>query len=1303
MANSRSWILPDTVIARRADDRLDLHSVAQELAEAVKSSTTSSAIGLLAPYGTGKSSVIRMAEGELAVNREWAVLRVSAENHSGIARARALLYSLLDAAHDSGLIDDDEHETQRSCLEGTRQRAVPRPSRTAGFPGKASSKRYLRAVAAGSALVFTSILSVWLLGAVLVLLGHTLGHGAKVRTWTWFATPGGTPLSTVLLTTPLLVWGFGQLREVLVTVAKRPEISITTPRPDTTDELEQSFLRLLRAVKRRIVIAIDDIDRLPATDVLDALATVRSLILAAERFPQQPVFVLSCDEDIVREAITGIRPGLASHTDDGLTDAKQEAAREYLNKLFAARIPLPAHQESDLRDFALAKLTEPTPHPVIAMLGGVGPTQDVLDVLIHHDVRTPRDTVRLLNEFLVTYRLADRREIASPGRPPAISPGAVTGYPLTLARIVVLRADFRRLYERVMAEHQLLEVLDEALLGNVGVLDDPILSAFFHEEGSRRPNTVDWPGLDFLRATAPRDGRTRPLEIGALLTLSSVPASRQLGSRTATEIQRELVSRDTDGLLQRFDDLRNIARLLNAITRTLETARRGQDRDNAVGTALTVLGRVPDLPAVVRAGGDDARAVLTVTDHVMRRLPDVTVPSSAADLAGLLPIVRESHVPALIAALSKLPDARETQWDWASVLLRLAHEYPAPQFDAAIDEYFVSLCEIGTVDDLQFWLDRTGDHELFTPHAFGALIAMAGRSEKADLLTQSVEAVVEGVDRHGWHTDLAYGLMAFPEQVDLDMNTALRRLLQQIDVPADGWAGTKPARPQPIDPSLAAHLVKRMTDFLIADDDDADSSGETAELLRSWVPILGHLPSAVSGKSIGDSIAECIAEHAGSCHEVAVVAAAMIRDLSDGQAAAVVTKVAAELEQHRDEDDPVGPVLFSMLLDYVRSAPSTSESAAGTCLDALLAVVAEAGTAGRFIRMRLPSVLATSRGGTRRERLLELLIAGLSTPVSGAAPGDGLNGELLTSLHVVITDPAIRTIGLPRILGHLRGSLAQNHAPAALDFMSRYATDTTVDITWLSWAVQHWAALAATTKNHLLTAAARPEMQQTGMLPLLTNHLLESTDDDLWGHAPVLYAAVDEDRKARILAAARGRCPDLMALVTDAPTDLIQQAMVYADHDVAAVVNLVADNPALPDAVNDYLLHCIEQTAWYPDRAQAAVAASTTPSTVWDLCLTEASRSETAAERVADIIESLLLSHPASEPADLVTRLSPVLRDAGEGTVHEFGTALKSVASRTLARFDTELKESGPIQKQARRQAFRAGSGYRASRSGSKP
>ncbi|WP_443054911.1 P-loop NTPase fold protein [Streptomyces sp. IBSBF 2394] len=135
--------------------------MSRELLDIVRGSTQPLAIGLLGPFGSGKSSVVRLLAAELKDDPKWAILHLSAERHSGSARARGLLYGLLDEAWRQDLIGLEQWKAERACLDGGRQRTAPRPTAMSAKPGKQSWYAYPAAAGAALGWLLASLATIW--------------------------------------------------------------------------------------------------------------------------------------------------------------------------------------------------------------------------------------------------------------------------------------------------------------------------------------------------------------------------------------------------------------------------------------------------------------------------------------------------------------------------------------------------------------------------------------------------------------------------------------------------------------------------------------------------------------------------------------------------------------------------------------------------------------------------------------------------------------------------------------------------------------------------------------------------------------------------------------------------------------------------------------------------------------------------------------------------------------------------------------------------------------------------------------
>ncbi|MFE2094832.1 P-loop NTPase fold protein [Streptomyces sp. NPDC059460] len=1304
MARERSWAIEDIAIAQSDQDLFDHRSVARQLTRTVKEVTQSLAVGLLGPFGSGKSSVVRLLTTELAVNDDWAVLHVSAEHHSGVARARALMYALLDAAHQKHLIDNKTYLGERACLEGSRQRTLPRTDGASSTVGEPARWRYLRAARDGAGWVLAMLTLLWLLGVGAVSVVHLLGAGEHVSPWTWFTPRGASSLTGVLVSAAAVAAVLAAGREGALQSLKAYEITVSSPRPDSTDELEQAFTRLLQHINRRLVIAVDDIDRLATSDVLDALATIRSFLLTGTQHRRPPVFILSCDEDIVREAIVGVRPGLAHRpttpTDDAETSvppeiphvtdaavrkATEDAAQEYLNKLFTIRMVLPTHHDADLRDYAEELLLSTPCHPLVDELGGQSATRTLLEVLIHRRVQEPRHVIRLLNSFCADYQLAQLRERPVGNRPSRIAPGEVTGYPIELARLTVLRHDFRDLYDAVRAEHRLLHLLDDALLGEEQPLNDPLLSRYRAPRSTGPLDLDGFPGLAYLKATAARARTQSPFQIGPLVTLGSSRASRLLGSQLATEIDLALVGRNGTTLAARLAESEQRTRVLQAATESLESARVGQDLDNAVVAALEALGSSADT-LIADTSDDQEQAVHGLTDCIVRQLARVSLPVPSHLLVPLLGLTVPAHLLRIREMLRSVPSDPEEARAWAVALLALPAGNDSEFLAPSLDTYFSGLAESGDSRELAFWSNgsRQPTASVWPPAALGALLAMAARHDDGDTTLQARELITAYQESHGWDRSVLLGLLKCLPSSHTVRREALEALSHAPD-PSVNWG-------ESVNDSDAGYLATQFVESvarILQEDDDQECQLAAANLLIRWLPATQQMPEAEIAAQI---IADAAASAADVQPELAAAADRMLHQLPEEPAAACATALSAHLANHRDINDAVGIALRDTLVGYLRRNESaTSEptkKAAEACSTALTADLETFTPTGRFARVALPLLLTTAWGRDMAASLAQRLI-------SAVPPNDATRSQdLIPSLHLLLQDPAVRDSQLAPALQRLQQLISYGHPATALDFAAYYMAEPAVDVNWLNLFTTHWATLPQPARTRALAAAERPELSSVpGLRDNLVQHLLESEEAEPWRYATQLWALASTNQQTSLLAYARTRCPALGEHAAHADAELLSTAMAKSGDRIDDLLALLADAPALDDAVMLYLDHCLAQPSWDTDTAVRAIRASSASETMGNYVLSLMGEDQTSAIRATDLLATLVERAPDTLPADVVVRLTPVLMNAEPDLARALGRAL-----RPLPRVAKRLRQamgghSSTSAQRARNAAFKEGSG----------
>jgi hypothetical protein len=216
---------------------------------------------------------------------------------------------------------------------------------------------------------------------------------------------------------------------------------------------------------KKIIVFVDDLDRLSATEMvegLDGIRTFMEICLKGKCPNLGVVFVISCDESRVAEALRSRNnssdiPGAIRFDDD---------ARRYLDRIFQFRLEIPPFPRHDLRKFALAELEKIYPQ-FIEELEQNGLTKEAfISQLIPPSVTNPRNAIQLINTFSQAWWIAKIREEngADENRPAGLYKGAITKYPLTLAIFCVLKVNFPHFYNKLLRHPTIIEDYSRVIL-----------------------------------------------------------------------------------------------------------------------------------------------------------------------------------------------------------------------------------------------------------------------------------------------------------------------------------------------------------------------------------------------------------------------------------------------------------------------------------------------------------------------------------------------------------------------------------------------------------------------------------------------------------------------------------------------------------------------------------------------------------------------------------------------------------------------------------------------------------------------
>lgn len=544
----------DRELEDRGADAFGHQDYAEALRDLIEAPTNRPpfSVGLLGPWGTGKSSIKALYRRDLEDDKTGSVgnrrtdhIHVISFNAWRFGGEQDLKRALLREAFKQ--LGGDENALRQRLFEQVNKVTHERQSFRDWFGesfGQISGSAILLLLLFLAATSITALL-VWLTGL----------KDQQSVAWVALAAIG------------LTGWFARNIVDLRVRSPARflPQTSVSFP-VTSAEEYERLLTEQINKFRKgagrkceRLVVFVDDLDRLSAPEMvagLDAIRTFLELPFNTSENGFGVVFVISCDEDKIAEAIKR-RSGLGSPDLPGAVFSRGDA-RRYLDRLFQFRLEIPQFPKLDMRDFALKKLQGIENVSTDFKKRKVA-LEDVIDRLIHVDVQSPRNAIQLLNAFIQSWWIGSLRERNGVGSsaPGALHKGAVTDHPLSLAALCVLRVDFPDFYDAVQNRPEIIQEFRSAVFG---VKSPSELAPQAHEllrdflvadKDGNLTGEVRADHRKLRRYLSSLADLRWPVVLQPLLRLAEDPITRKFGDRAAVVFD-SLVSGDVMGVLEAF-------------------------------------------------------------------------------------------------------------------------------------------------------------------------------------------------------------------------------------------------------------------------------------------------------------------------------------------------------------------------------------------------------------------------------------------------------------------------------------------------------------------------------------------------------------------------------------------------------------------------------------------------------------------------------------------------------------------------------------------------------------------------------
>ncbi|MDG4850650.1 P-loop NTPase fold protein [Peribacillus frigoritolerans] len=409
----------DVPIREKGDDEFQFYHIAELLKSAIDTASKSMHICLAGQWGTGKSTVLSMLENMYQQESEkvkFVTISVwkFAENPTSLQRKM-----LRDLALEFGVDVEDEFERTKNRSENLN---------LGGF------------FAAMSKLIARQK-PFWLVTTILFLM-------------LWLSSYISVPMIKEILssfsTGSYIIFMIGLIAKSQLTIGKT--ITYNDLPLNFSDQFENRFEKILKDQSenyKKIIIVFDDMDRLPHKQLYASLNTIRTF-LRMKHF-DNCTFIVPCDENILRGEL---KEALSDSEGDKQGSSGENQVSEFLNKTFDLMVKLPLVEQRNIRKYAHSLLLA---QPNNWSTKHANSLNNLLSILIHSDITTPRQVKKILNAFTADWELAKRRDSENKME-------FLTKNPRDLAIFTVLKTDYSHFYEALKE--------DVYLLKNVKSVDD---------------------------------------------------------------------------------------------------------------------------------------------------------------------------------------------------------------------------------------------------------------------------------------------------------------------------------------------------------------------------------------------------------------------------------------------------------------------------------------------------------------------------------------------------------------------------------------------------------------------------------------------------------------------------------------------------------------------------------------------------------------------------------------------------------------------------------------------------------------
>lgn len=448
---NKKYFISDTELKSKTEDKFKHKDLADNIISIIENTDAPFNIAVVGKWGLGKSSLINMVKEHLSVHEgSYIIEDINAWKYEKEAMKRVLLRKVLASI---GYKDKDAFNELLDRLTRYTAKIIRQP------------KKFCEIIKTELIPLVVSAFAIYVVGILLAVIGHLImGQINQVD----FST---NALLSFILTSfvsnfyiPIIIVLF---QKYINTSSGRSTFNLAPPitQTDEYERILESKLNDPKLKDKKIVIVVDDLDRLTPNKIVEALDAIKAFV----GYPNF-IFIVPFDDSILKNAIQQNKTTFSNNEHLAIESDL------FLDKLFQYRVHLPNVIQSNIPNYAI-ELTKQEAPALVALCEENIFAQICKEILIHKKVITPRQAKKIINTFSNNLLVAYRRENGG------VEPDTFTSIEgiKMIAKISVLQADFPSFYAKLFETPDLIDQFLTTVKGDYTNGIHPLFAMYFEE------------------------------------------------------------------------------------------------------------------------------------------------------------------------------------------------------------------------------------------------------------------------------------------------------------------------------------------------------------------------------------------------------------------------------------------------------------------------------------------------------------------------------------------------------------------------------------------------------------------------------------------------------------------------------------------------------------------------------------------------------------------------------------------------------------------------------------------------------